>query len=481
MRTLMCLCAAMLCLLAIAPAATAKPLDGVYAGQTAAGTPVRFLVWGGGTRVGDFSFGRLPTPCGGWDAYVPYDSRVRGARFSAEGEAPTGSERVSATGRFLSRSRASGTFGYSSRVDGCSTQARWTARRVPTLVTARRLEAGPVLAGPGAAWAEGPGSPQLGPRTRQLRPKRGRRWTVRVGGGRLAGRWRRARTVFSTPLASEPFAGLSGSSEALAFRAGSRAYAGPASGRRPYRRLPGAVIPAVDGTLALYERPGTGGAPAEIRTQSVEAGPGSQETTVARHTLSGIEGLRLAGAWAAVAGERIYVLPRAASAPPLLDEVGVPAGVAYAVAAPGNGGFDLASDGKLAVTRPITRRDCAGCSFSIEWYSPSETSPHALEVGPIGRPNVKIERDRIAYVANKYGHAAIRVATFDGRDQTVAVFSLSRGVRHELVGDFDFDGERLTFASRTSRRVRGRWRRGRVRIEVVGVAPTLANPLPTGP
>jgi hypothetical protein len=86
------------------------------------------------------------------------------------------------------------------------------------------------------------------------------------------------------------------------------------------------------------------------------------------------------------------------------------------------------------------------------------------------RADVAIARDRIAYVARETGLTAIRVVTLADRQRTVAVFSRGRTVRHELIGGLDFDGSRITFASRSSRRIRGRWRRGRVRIELMELA-----------
>ena len=101
MKTLARLGALPLLVLATAPLAQARALDGVYTGKTADGRAARFLVWAGGTRVGDFTFGRLPTSCGAFDAFAAQAIRVRRGRFSGSYEIPSGSEFVSASGRLL--------------------------------------------------------------------------------------------------------------------------------------------------------------------------------------------------------------------------------------------------------------------------------------------------------------------------------------------------------------------------------------------
>ena len=236
-------------------------------------------------------------------------------------------------------------------------------------------------------------------------------------------------------------------------------------GTRP-RRLPGTALPAADGNSVLYASPQAGPTPGEVRVRDVRDPSGSSDRIVARHTLDRIDGLRLAGSWAAVRAGRVFVVPRGSAVPPILDEGAMPPGVPYVVDIPATGGFDLASDGKLVVTRPVTRPGCPRC-FAIEWHSPTQPAAHPLVGPPAARSDVAIARDRIAYVARDTGLTAIRVTTLGDRERTVAVFSRSRTIRHELIGNLDFDGDRLTFASRSSRRIRGRWRVGRVRIELV--------------
>lgn len=432
-------------LAAAAPVGAAPPApDGgdVYVGTTDSGQTVRFLVTRQGTRIGDFSFGNLPAECGHYDASMAGFFRVRpGGRFRDFGEIPSGgSEHVTVEGR-LRGGRASGTVIGSSRVDCLSTQERWRARRVrvPEIATRSRLRAGPRLAGSRVVWGEQRDRPQL----------------LLLGGGA-----RRSRVVARLARAT----GLSASPDAIAFARDGLPHAGPLLG--PFPKLSGCPsdtfaagpAPSVDGGRVLYEEV-CEGVP-QLRLRDLSSG---SDVLLARWRVPSV-GLRLAGDFiAAINVDLVYVFRRSALHGQLIEGT---AGAAYTARRPALADdFDLQRDGKLVV-KPLL----GASEGALEWYSPSEPQPHVVGSWEASHP--LIEGDRIVYRVRDPSDSSIsgtwiEVASLNGESFGLATFSRGPRWRSELVGGLDFNGTRVTFASRTRRLPRGRY--SPVRIETLPI------------
>ena len=392
MKTLARLGALPLLVLATAPLAQARALDGVYTGKTADGRAVRFLVWAGGTRVGDFTFGRLPTSCGAFDAFAAQAIRVRRGRFSGSYEIPSGSEFVDASGRLSSRGRARGSVGQRP----AAATAR-TRRRAGRPAASRRSD--PVEGStPDRRWRalEQRGLRDLARRGRRLmKPslKRipGRRWTVRLGGGRLAGAVATATNgllAARQPGCRSPASrgsrrgpGVRRRWQGLRRRRGGWAPAALAGtgGDSLGGRLPSALCGAADGQHARRDpHPGPGRPARRVRSSGGAPYPATC-----------IDGVRLAGAWVAVkAGLRdLRASTSAPPVPPLLDETTVPAGVAYVGRGCVTGGRIRPGIRRQAGRWPAHSRDpdADGASRSIGTRLP-EPAAHPLLAPAGGAP-----------------------------------------------------------------------------------------------
>jgi hypothetical protein len=122
----------------------ASPRPGGYVGKTGQGRRVALLVDSGATRVIRFRIS-YKTTCGGGETVAARFSytnvRIRGGRFSgrasdtSEIKGGTATSRVRLRGRFVSRSRATGTWTakltlHERKTRHCSvTGLRWSARR----------------------------------------------------------------------------------------------------------------------------------------------------------------------------------------------------------------------------------------------------------------------------------------------------------------------------------------------------------------
>jgi hypothetical protein len=105
--------------------------------------------------------------------------------------------------------------------------------------------------------------------------------------------------------------------------------------------------------------------------------------------------------------------------------------------------FDIQADGKAVAVWGF------GEKTKTAWFSPGEPEAHALSLRPFFDPNtpaigMHLAGDRIAF-ERKFGQAKseLVVADLAGKIEQVASFDRS----HLRVGDFDFDGKRLTWAS----------------------------------
>lgn len=105
--------------------------------------------------------------------------------------------------------------------------------------------------------------------------------------------------------------------------------------------------------------------------------------------------------------------------------------------------FDIQADGKAVAVWGF------GEETGTAWFSPEEPDAHALPLRPFFDPNawgiaIRLAGDRIAF-ERKFGHekSELAVADLEGKIENVASFDRS----HPRVGGFDFDGNRLTWAS----------------------------------
>jgi hypothetical protein len=390
--------------------------EAVYEGSTQSGQTVRFVV--SGDRVGDMSFGSLPTECGHFDAFVNGFVPLRtSGRFHVFFEIPSGSEFVTVGGH-LGGGRAGGTVATTSPDDCMDTSESWSARRVRTPVVAGRLEAGPQLAGARPAWGE----------------RRGQRLLVRESGGA---------TVFRSRAGAGPLAGLQASAGGIGFSLGKSQYFGPSGGS--LTRIPGCrqPSPALDGLLVLYQTSHPCGGESALHLRDLSSG---SDTVIAR-LRSPPTALRLAGGFAAMAyAGRVDVIDLA-SGTTVISAPRTPVG-----------DFDIQADGKLALSRLPGHAICRGC-LRVEWYSPAEPRPHVADVPwRVSPRGLWIEQDRIAYVAREQSVTSIRVSGLNDSGFTLATLSEGR-----LEGRIAFDGAHAAFAWRPAR--------GPTRVEVLPVAP----------
>ena len=401
-----------LVLLALCPSA-ALARDVVYVGSTQSGQTVRLVV--SDARVGDMTFGALPTSCIPFDAFVNGFVRLRpGGRFHAFFEIPSGSEFVTVDGR-LQGGTASGTVKTTSPNDCQNTSEPWSARRVRTPLAAGRLEAGPALAGVEPVWGE----------------RRGQRLLVRKAGGDSI--------LFRTRARGARLTGLSTSALGIGLSLDKRQFFGPLAG--PLTRIAGCrqPSPAVDGSLALYQTSQPCGSKSDLRLRDLSTG---SDTLVEQLGFPATD-LRLAGSFAAMAhADRIDVVDRSTGA------------TVISAPRPRLGDFDIQSDGKLALSRPVKKPLCRSC-LRIEWYSPAEPRPHIADIPWRVLPRgLWIEQDRVAYVARERSVTSVRVSGLADSGFTLATVSRGR-----LVGDVAFDGTHAAFAWRPAR--------GAARIEVL--------------
>jgi hypothetical protein len=121
--------------------------------------------------------------------------------------------------------------------------------------------------------------------------------------------------------------------------------------------------------------------------------------------------------------------------------------------------IDLQADGKMVAVWLV--RDGRGLRSGAAWFSPDEPWKHALPIRPVlyheyeehpQRVLVRLAGDRVAFESElSPGKSALVVAGLDGKVvQRVASFD----EKEARVGDFDFDGERVTWATREVRHVR---------------------------
>jgi hypothetical protein len=403
-----------LTLLALCPSAVLAR-DAVYVGSTQSGQTVRFVV--GGARVGDMTFGSLPTACAHFDAFVNGFVRLRPTgRFHAFFEVPSGSEFVTVNGRLRSGT-ASGTVGTTSPDDCRVTSERWSARRLRIPLVAGQLDGGPALAGVQPVWGERRGH-RLLVRERQASGRDSILFRTRTGAGR---------------------AGLSASALAIGLSLGKSQWFGPLAG--PLTRIAGCrqPRPAVDGPLVLYQTSDPCGSKSELRLRDLSSG----SDTLVERLAAPATALRLAGRFAAIAHVgRIDVVDRSTGT------------TVISAPRPRLRDFDIQSDGKLALSRPVKKPLCRTC-LRIEWYSPAEPRPHIADVPWRVVPRgLWIEQDRIAYVARERSVTSIRVSGLADSGFTLATLSHGR-----LVGDVAFDGTHTAFAWRPAR--------GATRIEVL--------------
>ena len=118
--------------------------------------------------------------------------------------------------------------------------------------------------------------------------------------------------------------------------------------------------------------------------------------------------------------------------------------VAYLPARLGAGAFDLQEDGKIALLGVA----------AVLWFSPREPRPHAIPFGTRGRATVATQQlirfsaDRIALLRYEGGDPrALAVLDLAGRPVRLVRFD----ARTVPVAGFDFDGDRLVWASATIR------------------------------
>jgi len=132
----------------------------------------------------------------------------------------------------------------------------------------------------------------------------------------------------------------------------------------------------------------------------------------------------------------------------------------YQARIPAGSMLDLQADGKLVAVS--WKRDVAGRRTAAAWFSPEQPSAHAIPINPVlghsydepGPPRiaVRIANDRLAFeqaiapdrselvVTDLNGNIVEHVASFDAKRARVA--------------DFDFDGKRVTWATREVRDVK---------------------------
>lgn len=104
--------------------------------------------------------------------------------------------------------------------------------------------------------------------------------------------------------------------------------------------------------------------------------------------------------------------------------------------------IDLQADGKLVAAWT------SGTLRKVAWFSPEQPSGHPVAVSPVrahpGRIAVRFADDHIAFEAElSERKSVLAVADLNGHTRLVASFDRL----HRRVGDFDFDGKRLTWAS----------------------------------
>lgn len=108
--------------------------------------------------------------------------------------------------------------------------------------------------------------------------------------------------------------------------------------------------------------------------------------------------------------------------------------------------FDLQSDGSVAVVAEEPRGGSCGAGV-VAWVSTSLRRPHPVAFREAGS-SVRFADRTLVFVTPGPTCARAKLIAVDlrGRARTLAAFDPSSNQGGSLVGDFDFDGRRFTFA-----------------------------------
>jgi hypothetical protein len=213
----------------------------------------------------------------------------------------------------------------------------------------------------------------------------------------------------------------------------------------PYRRLVGphtCFLPtegtslALDGGIAAYLEVDCDRQLLRVLVRDVARHGGPMVLRTASFSSGCCRDVALAGRYTAwIDGSRILVDDRVAHRTAYDAHIG-PAGISVDM------GFGLQADGKLGIAYRLVEFANAG-PLKVAWLSRSAPSPHVLKLRARDT-RIRIAQDRLAferYISPVAG--ALVVADLSGQARTIARFAAPTGLR----GSFDFDGQRIVWAS----------------------------------
>ena len=117
--------------------------------------------------------------------------------------------------------------------------------------------------------------------------------------------------------------------------------------------------------------------------------------------------------------------------------------------------FDLNDDGTLAIAYLDEERDPSLRTSVIDWYSVADPTPHRLP-HRLRHSELRVAGDMILAEVKVRRGRELAVLDLGGGLTSVKRFALPGRTGALRLGGFDFDGERVAYASRRARRVRVR-------------------------